>query len=125
MSAGPPTETGSIEIPKPRFQPRPYRATPAKTRKPLPRHIVKQILDASNARPRSRHPLLLEMQALGAGQVGGREGEEGHDGQRRLSGERQHVSGCAKAHRQPETFSTVCLQGKIRGVSGSAAVPVP
>ena len=79
MSAGPPTETGSIEIPKPRFQPRPYRATPAKTRKPLPRHIVKQILDASNARPRSRHPLLLEMQALGAGQVGGREGEGGQE----------------------------------------------
>ena len=63
MSAGPPTETGSIEIPKPRFQSRPYRATPAKMRKPLPRHIVKQILDASNARPRARHPLLLEMQA--------------------------------------------------------------
>ena len=50
------------EIPKPRFQPGPPRR-PANTRKPLPRHIVKQILDASNARLRSRHPLLLEMQA--------------------------------------------------------------
>ena len=50
------------ELPKPRFQPGPPRR-PANTRKPLPRHIVKQILDASNARLRSRHPLLLEMQA--------------------------------------------------------------
>ena len=48
------------EIPKPRFQASPKRRP---GRKPLPRHIVKQILDASNARLRSRHPLLLEMQA--------------------------------------------------------------
>ena len=49
------------EIPKPGFQPGP--PAPGRPRKPLPRHIVKQILDASNARLRSRHPLLLEMQA--------------------------------------------------------------
>ena len=51
------------EIPEPRFQASPQTIGSDKKRKPLPRHIVKEILDASNARLRSRHPLLLEMQA--------------------------------------------------------------
>ena len=51
------------EIPKPRFQAAPQTIGKDEKRKPLPRHIVKEILDASNARLRSRHPLLLEMQA--------------------------------------------------------------
>ena len=38
---------GPPEIPKPRFQPGPPRR-PANTRKPLPRHIVKQILAANS-----------------------------------------------------------------------------
>ena len=42
---------------------RPMPPPPASTRKPLPRHILKQILDASNARLRWRDPMLLEMQA--------------------------------------------------------------
>ena len=50
------------ELPNPRFQPDPPRH-PAETRKPLPRHIVEEILDASNARLRSLHPRLLEMEA--------------------------------------------------------------
>ena len=50
-------------LPKPRFQASPERENPGSERKPLPRHSVKQILDASNARNRWRDPLLLEMQA--------------------------------------------------------------
>ena len=42
---------------------RPMRDTPANTRKPLPRHIVKRILDASSARRRRVDPALLEMAA--------------------------------------------------------------
>ena len=40
----------------------PMRDTPANTRKPLPRHIVKRILDASSARRRV-DSALLEMAA--------------------------------------------------------------
>ena len=50
-------------IPKPRFQAAPKTKNPGTKRKPLPRHILKQILDASNARLRWRDPMLLEMQA--------------------------------------------------------------
>ena len=65
------------EIPKPRFQASP---PPARPRKPLPRHIVKEILDASNARLRSRHPLLLEMQARARAWLEGRKAKKDEDG---------------------------------------------
>ena len=47
------------KIPRPRFQPRPSPAG----RKPLPRHIVKQILDAGAGRRRWVDPVRLEMEA--------------------------------------------------------------
>ena len=50
------------ELPKPRFQPGPPRR-PARTRKPLPRHIVKQILDAGAGRRQWVDPVRLEMEA--------------------------------------------------------------
>ena len=67
------------EIPKPRFQPGPP-PPPARKRKPLPRHIVKEILEASNARLRSRHPLLLEMQARARALLEGRKAKKDEDG---------------------------------------------
>ena len=51
-----------IELPKPRFQPGPPRR-PANTRKPLPRHIVKQILAANSEAMQARPPWLEEMEA--------------------------------------------------------------
>ena len=50
------------ELPKPRFQPGPPRH-PADTRKPLPRHIVEQILAAGAGRRRWIDPVRLEMEA--------------------------------------------------------------
>ena len=50
------------EIPKPRFQPGPPRR-PANTRKPLPPHIVKQILAANSASMQAVPPWLEEMEA--------------------------------------------------------------
>ena len=47
------------KIPRPRFQSRPSPAG----RKPLPRHIVKQILDAGAGRRRWVDPVRLEMEA--------------------------------------------------------------
>ena len=49
------------EIPKPRFQPGP--PPPANTRKPLPRHIVKQILAAWSEAMLAVPPWLEEMEA--------------------------------------------------------------
>ena len=60
MSDGKP---GPPEIPKPRLRDPDEPPPPASTRKPLPRHILKQILDASNARLRWRDPMLLEIKA--------------------------------------------------------------
>ena len=53
---------GPPEIPKPRFQPGPPRR-PANTRKPLPRHIVKQILAANSESMQAVPPWLEEMEA--------------------------------------------------------------
>ena len=50
------------EIPKPRFQAGPPRR-PANTRKPLPRHIVKQILAANSEAMLAVPPWLEEMEA--------------------------------------------------------------
>ena len=47
------------KIPRPRFQPRPSPAG----RKPLPRHIMKQILDAGAGRRQWVDPVRLEMEA--------------------------------------------------------------
>ena len=47
------------KIPRPRFQSRPSPAG----RKPLPRHIVKQILDAGAGRRQWVDPVRLEMEA--------------------------------------------------------------
>ena len=47
------------KIPRPMFQPRPSPAG----RKPLPRHIVKQILDAGTGRRQWVDPVRLEMEA--------------------------------------------------------------
>ena len=64
MTGGGEREDGKLpEIPKPRFQAAPKAKDSGSKRKPLPRHILKQILDASNARNRWRDPMLLEMQA--------------------------------------------------------------
>ena len=62
-SATPPTETGSTDIPKPRFQAAPKTIDSEKKRKPLPRHIVKQILAANSEAIMARPPWLEEMEA--------------------------------------------------------------
>ena len=51
------------ELPKPRFQAAPKTIDSDKKRKPLPRHIVKQILAANSEAIMARPPWLEEMEA--------------------------------------------------------------